>query len=331
MARTQSFARDDVVRAARSLFWRAGYEGASIPDLERATGLSRSSIYNTFGSKRGLFDAAVQSYLDEIIRPRLQPLLAEPVSPPALHEYLVSLRHAFDDLDSLPATSGCLLINTAGAPIADDAHVARVIADYRAELRAAFVRGVTAAQRSLPEPERDALADTVTALVVASFALARVDPGQAAQTLDTAVALVDRPAPAAATPSPAREIRVSAAVITDADERLLLVRKAGTTAFMQPGGKPEPGENAAETLTRELAEELGLDLRAGALEPLGEFTAAAANEPGFLVVADVFRVEIGDQTPVPDAEIAELRWVSRAEAAGIEVAPLALENFLPGA
>ncbi|MCG7416447.1 MULTISPECIES: NUDIX hydrolase [Microbacterium] len=126
-----------------------------------------------------------------------------------------------------------------------------------------------------------------------------------------------------------RLIRVSAAVITDTEGRLLLVRKAGTTAFMQPGGKPEPGETPAETLARELAEEVGLRVEPGTLEPLGSFTATAANEPGFAVVADVFRVDIGDQRPTPDAEIAELRWVTAATASDIEVAPLAREYFLP--
>ncbi len=128
---------------------------------------------------------------------------------------------------------------------------------------------------------------------------------------------------------PVRSIRVSAAVITDAAGRLLLVRKKGTTAFMQPGGKPEAGEDAAATLIRELAEEVGLQLQASDLTPLGEFTALAANEPGFAVVADVFRVDIGDQQPVTDAEIEELRWVDRAAASALEVAPLAAEYFLP--
>lgn len=132
--------------------------------------------------------------------------------------------------------------------------------------------------------------------------------------------------PDATTP---RRIHVSAAVITDADGRLLLVRKAGTTAFMQPGGKPEPGETPAETLARELAEEVGIRVSPDALEPLGRFTASAANEPGFAVVADVFGVDIGDQLPVPDAEIAELRWVTAATASGIEIAPLAREFLLP--
>lgn len=127
----------------------------------------------------------------------------------------------------------------------------------------------------------------------------------------------------------ARRIHVSAAVILDADGRLLLVRKTGTTAFMQPGGKPEPGETPGETLSRELAEELGIRVAAAELRPLGVFQAAAANEPGFIVVADVFEAAIGAQTPVAAAEIAEVRWVSRAEAAALEVAPLARENFLP--
>lgn len=132
-------------------------------------------------------------------------------------------------------------------------------------------------------------------------------------------------------PDAPRSIRVSAAVITDAEGRLLLVRKAGTTAFMQPGGKPEARETPAETLARELAEELGVRVRAEELDPLGEFTADAANEPGFLVVADVFRVDIGRQTPQPQAEIAELRWITRAQASTLDVAPLARAHFLPHA
>lgn len=131
-------------------------------------------------------------------------------------------------------------------------------------------------------------------------------------------------------PDPApRRIHVSAAVILDDDGRLLLVRKAGTTAFMQPGGKPDPGENGAETLSRELEEELGLRIAPDELRALGTFTAAAANEPGFLVVAEVFAADLGDQHPSIGAEIVELRWVSRGDADTLEIAPLAREYFLP--
>ncbi|MFS0867206.1 NUDIX domain-containing protein [Microbacterium sp. 179-B 1A2 NHS] len=132
----------------------------------------------------------------------------------------------------------------------------------------------------------------------------------------------------AATPG-IRVIRVSAAVILDELGRLLLVRKAGTTAFMQPGGKPERGERPDETLSRELAEELGVRIDAATLRPLGVFEAAAANEPGFVVVADVFAADIGDQEPRPAAEIVELTWATHADASRLEIAPLAREHFLP--
>lgn len=190
MARTASFDRDTVVRAARTLFWTTGFENASIPDLEAATGLSRSSLYNTFGSKRGLFDAAVQSYLDEIIRPRLVPLTANEVSPAAISDYLTGLRNAFESLDSMAATNGCLLINAAGAPIAHDEHVAHVISDYREEMHAAIAQGIRAHSPELEAPQASRLSDTITGLVVAAFALARIDPQQAANSLTTALELL---------------------------------------------------------------------------------------------------------------------------------------------
>ncbi|WP_344246945.1 TetR/AcrR family transcriptional regulator [Isoptericola hypogeus] len=191
MGRSQTFETDRVVRAAREVFWSAGYESASVPELERATGLSRSSIYHAFGSKRGLFDAAVQSYLDEVVRPRLRPLVADAVAPDALAGYLTGLRAALGRADEVQSTSGCLLVNAASAPIARDAAVRRTVAAYRAELRAALGRGVAAALPDASGAEADRLADACTALVVSAFTLVRVDPASALQCLDTAVELLD--------------------------------------------------------------------------------------------------------------------------------------------
>ncbi len=190
MARTPSFDHDSVIRAARTLFWASGYDNTSVPDLERATGLSRSSLYNTFGSKRGLYDAAVQSYLDEIVRPRLAPLTAATVPADAVLTYLVGLRDAFLRPDSLPSGNGCLLVNSAGAPIAQDERAARVIAAYHAELQSALARGISARQPAA-EPERvSLLADTVAGLVIAAFALVRVDSSQAVRSIDAALELL---------------------------------------------------------------------------------------------------------------------------------------------
>lgn len=187
MARTQSFDSKQVVRAAREVFWSAGYEAAAIPELEAQTGLSRSSIYNTFGSKRGLFDAVVQSYLDEVIRPRLQPLLHEHVDPGALRTYLMGLRSAFEHLDAAATRNGCLLINAGGAPIARDTSVAQVINTYRRELEHAIVRGVFAHNPTLQQAEARHRGRIITGLVIAAFATVRVDPLEALRTLDSAL------------------------------------------------------------------------------------------------------------------------------------------------
>lgn len=125
------------------------------------------------------------------------------------------------------------------------------------------------------------------------------------------------------------DIHVSAAIIHDAAGRVLVVRKHGTIAFMQPGGKPEPGENAAQTLARELDEELGLSVDAAALRPLGRFISAAANEPGHRVVADAFALTVDASTVAVQAEIAELRWITPAEIGTLPLAPLSVEHLLP--
>lgn len=125
------------------------------------------------------------------------------------------------------------------------------------------------------------------------------------------------------------DIHVSAAVIHDADGRVLVVRKQGTTAFMQPGGKPEAGENPAQTLARELDEELGLLVPEQALRPLGRFVSAAANEPGHRVIADAFALTIDAGSVFVQAELAELRWITPDDIGTLELAPLSLEHLLP--
>lgn len=125
------------------------------------------------------------------------------------------------------------------------------------------------------------------------------------------------------------DIHVSAAVIVDETGRVLVVRKQGTTMFMQPGGKPEADESAAQTLIRELDEELGIVLDESALRPLGTFISAAANEPGYRVVAEAFATSIDPGAVTVQAELAELRWITPADLATLPLAPLSVEHLLP--
>lgn len=122
-------------------------------------------------------------------------------------------------------------------------------------------------------------------------------------------------------------IQTVAAVIRDAGGRVLLVRKRGTSIFIQPGGKREPGEDSLVTLARELDEEIGVALRPGAVR-LGEFEDVAVNEPGRRVRAEVFLVEV-EGSPAARAEIAALAWVEPAAPGELEIAPLSRGQILP--
>ncbi|MEU5847504.1 TetR/AcrR family transcriptional regulator [Saccharopolyspora shandongensis] len=64
MARPRLFDEERALEAAMRTFWANGYEATSTQDLCEATGLGRSSIYNTFSSKHDLFMRALTRYIN---------------------------------------------------------------------------------------------------------------------------------------------------------------------------------------------------------------------------------------------------------------------------
>ncbi|MCE1175152.1 MAG: TetR/AcrR family transcriptional regulator [Propionibacteriales bacterium] len=179
VGRPQAFDTASAVRAARKVFWDAGYDEAAMPALEAATGLCRSSIYHAFGNKRGLFDAALASYLDEVVRPRLRPMLTEPVAPDAVEQYLSALQASIDaHADDLHA-DGCLLVSTASSSLAGDPAVRATIAGYRDEVATALRNGVRARLPELTDDQVERRAQTCTAMVIAAFSIAKADPAGA--------------------------------------------------------------------------------------------------------------------------------------------------------
>ena len=125
-----------------------------------------------------------------------------------------------------------------------------------------------------------------------------------------------------------RIISVVAALIRDNDGRVLLVRKRGTAAFMQPGGKRDADERDVAALSREIVEELGCRVMENSARPLGTFDATAANEPGFQVRAAVYAVDI-EGAVRPQAEIDQVLWVDPQALPDLQFAPLTRDHVLP--
>ena len=128
--------------------------------------------------------------------------------------------------------------------------------------------------------------------------------------------------------SQANIIRIACAMICNERGEMLVVRKRGTSTFMQPGGKIEPGEEASAALARELLEEIAVVADPAAMTFLGCLSAPAANEPGWIVEAQLFAVP-HTGAPVACAEIEAIRWVDPVAPGDLVLAPLTRDAVLP--
>ena len=102
------FDENEVLDAAMTLFWERGYRGVSMADLVYELGISRSSLYDTFGQKEDLFRRALIRY-DQVHRREWFEGLGAQLDP------LDSIRRAFAEVAEAPEKTrrfGCLLVNT---------------------------------------------------------------------------------------------------------------------------------------------------------------------------------------------------------------------------
>ncbi|GAA4020213.1 TetR/AcrR family transcriptional regulator [Allokutzneria multivorans] len=110
MGRPREFDDTAAVHAAMEVFWRKGYEATTTQDLCESTGLGRGSLYNAFGSKRQLYEAALRRY--SVIGPQGQLEILE--RPGSVKDRLRALMVWCVDVDMAdPERRGCLAINAA--------------------------------------------------------------------------------------------------------------------------------------------------------------------------------------------------------------------------
>lgn len=126
-------------------------------------------------------------------------------------------------------------------------------------------------------------------------------------------------------------LNLTTALIVDAVNRVLMVRKCGTEYFMQPGGKIGQGETAEQALIREIQEELGVKITSEQCCFLGAFSCQAANEPDTVIDAKLFFVEenLSPEAYVPSGEIEEVKWVDPFHRLAVRLAPYSEIHVLP--
>ena len=179
VGRPKQFDDASVVRAARDLFWERGYASTSLADLQAATGLSRSSLYQAYGSKQGLFGRALASYCDDVIWPLVVPMEAEGADRDEVVEYFLALARHLRDSPYTVAARGCMIANTASELNVLDEPTAKVVREFRDRVYRAFVRCLAPLADRVDDIEQKA--DVLAAAQIGLMISARYDPIPAAK------------------------------------------------------------------------------------------------------------------------------------------------------
>lgn len=141
MGRPRAFDREQALQQAMDVFWRYGYEGASLAELTRAMGINPPSLYAAFGNKEGLFRAVLDRY-GERRADFMDDVLSAPTSREAAERYL----RGWAGLGCDPGKpAGCLILQSGLACGAGGEAVAGELNELRKDpecrLRARFERG----------------------------------------------------------------------------------------------------------------------------------------------------------------------------------------------
>jgi AcrR family transcriptional regulator len=138
IGRPRSFCKQDALDKAMTVFWRQGYDGATMTDLTKAMGINPPSLYACFGSKGGLFRAVLERY-DRRRKSFMEEVVAAPMVAQVAEAYLMGVAAFAADINGkdLP---GCLMLQ--GGLSCGDATIPDILASHRAEkeaiLRARF-------------------------------------------------------------------------------------------------------------------------------------------------------------------------------------------------
>ncbi|TVV70572.1 TetR/AcrR family transcriptional regulator [Sphingomonas solaris] len=134
--RPREFDLDDALAAALRVFWRNGYEGASMAELTAAMGITKPSLYAAFGNKEALFHKALDLYERE----KLAYVMAALEAPTARGVAERLLRGALEMQMSTCDPKGCLNVIAVNACGAEAEGIKAEVLKRRLSSQAALVR-----------------------------------------------------------------------------------------------------------------------------------------------------------------------------------------------
>ncbi|WP_144151627.1 TetR/AcrR family transcriptional regulator [Paraburkholderia sp. BCC1885] len=142
MARPRVFDEEEVLDRAMEVFWRHGYEGASMAELTKAMDLNSPSIYAAFGSKRGLFDAVLDRYRERRAAHREHVLAGADAREVAQRLLFGAIEWFVDPQEPL----GCLLIQAGRSAGVNNGDVPGAILRQRGKTREVLTERLKRAQ-----------------------------------------------------------------------------------------------------------------------------------------------------------------------------------------
>lgn len=131
MARPKEFDPEVVLERAVEVFWRQGFEATTVDDLVSELGVSRQSLYATFGSKEQLYQLALDRYRHREAERLVELLAGDGRLLPRLRGLLDGL---VDGMVSDPQCKGCFVVNAATERVPSAEATRRQVADQFARL-----------------------------------------------------------------------------------------------------------------------------------------------------------------------------------------------------
>jgi TetR/AcrR family transcriptional repressor of nem operon len=145
MARTKDFDEDEVLSKAMNLFWLKGYSGTSMQDLVDGLGISRSSLYDTYGDKHSLFLRALENYR-ELNSERMAKIGREASS--AKDAIRLVLEFYINELVKDKDHKGCFLVNAAVEMAPHDKEVNGMLCQNDRQMEEYFYETIKKGQES---------------------------------------------------------------------------------------------------------------------------------------------------------------------------------------